>query len=279
MLSGDDAGSYVDVSFSSSDAGDDAEELVCSPGASRCVDMYSLETCASDGIGWLAATDCGDGMVCSGSTCIQASCAPAIVFLTDRSSSMEDNWDQVRSSVASVIAQHPSYLYGLVAFPNASDACDTSSDWARVSVATSNGETIDDWFADNPDTYRSTPLVAVLEWIVDNTDEVWGDAGTAKYLVVISDGNDSCACSDSGSSDSDCVTSALAEATSSLNEAGVLTYVIGFHFSGEPEELNTIAENGGTAWTSYVEAGSEEELTDAFGFLLDDFKLCVNTGI
>ena len=42
----------------------------------------------------------------------------------------------------------------------------------------------------------------------------------------------------------------------------------------ESEQLQAIAANGGTTYTDYIPAGTEEELASAFTTIVADWKLC-----
>jgi hypothetical protein len=250
--------------------------LACEPGASECVDLDTVLACESDGSGWRDPEPCPDGMICPGSRCVDVACVPAVVFLTDRSSSMSANWPLVWSSVAAITGQHPDLLYGLVPFPGSGGECTTGAGQG-VGVSAGNAAVLDDWFDGHPATYRSTPLLATVQWLAAHVDDVWGRAKANGYLVVVSDGADSCACDTySGTAQTDCVVSGLETAAGGLLDQGIRTYVIGYNYSDDPAELNALAENGGTPWTAYVPAGDEAALVDAFGLLLADLKLCLD---
>ena len=60
-----------------------------------------------------------------------------------------------------------------------------------------------------------------------------------------------------------------------MSPGQVRTFVIGYAYSGPDIELNVIAENGGTDTTEWIYAGSETTLTNAFGNVIDDMKLCL----
>ena len=205
------------------------------------------------------------------------------MFLIDGSSSMGSEFPNVRRSVASVISANPEVAFGLSMFP-VGLGCSIGDgtpglfqppvNWPHVPVTLNASSPIDSWFASNDAAGGATPLISAMEWFADNAPAVWGDAIGGAYLVVMTEGADTCRCDQQDPDRSGCLVDGLSAATRALAAAGVKTYVIGYQYGEEPEALNAIAQNGGTTFTEFVYAGNESSLTSAFESIVADAKLC-----
>ena len=110
-----------------------------------------------------------------------------------------------------------------------------------------------------------------MEWFAQNSDQIW-NGEEAGYLVVVSDGEDTCTGGDHCGNH--CVAEYLAVHARALARDNVKTYVIGYNYSGSPIELNAIAANGGTSFTEYVYAGGEDMLAGVFEEFIREIKEC-----
>ena len=239
---------------------------VCEPGAQRCATSFSVETCDIHGSAWLdAKVACDEAYVCQEGQCVYRPCLDNVLFVVDRSGSMEGTkWAQARQAVVQVVSDNPSSLFGLKAFPTSGCAVSQSADIPIASTQGEVAEVFGAWFDAN-DPSGSTPLVAVMERIASAPERFFGVYGGA--IIVLSDGGESCYDSD--------VQERLAQATSALFSAhDISTYVIGFDSKVAPQQLNTIAYFGGTSMSSYIPVSQTDSLADAFQGILDDFKLC-----
>lgn len=254
--------------------------MACNPGAKQCAGGASIQSCVTDGSAWAQPEACPEGHQCEGSFCVSPDCFPGVMFLVDRSTSMGKHWQNVRQSTLDVIANNPGIKFGLSAFPSDDGffaGCSTGSNWPHVAIQEDAGPVLDDWWATH-DVNGATPLRSAVRWMSENVDQVWGPTSDAGFLIVLSDGEDKCACSiyeNDPDKRSECVAEELVEYTQDLLDQGIRTYVIGYNYFGNPIELNAIAENGGTDQSEFIFAGSEETLTNVFNQLLGDIKNCL----
>jgi len=255
-------------------------EKVCDRGDRRCIDGQTVQFCAPDQTQWLDPQACGDAQTCVNNACVGAQCYPGVMLLVDRSSSMHTAWSNVRNSIDTVVQANPSVRFGLTVFPSDSDpddgffgslsGCVTGYDWPNLGLSPNPGSSFRDFF-DNNDVKGATPLVRALEHVAVNIRDFWPE-GQGGYLVVLSDGADTCTGNDR--CNSQCVANELATYTRYLREQNVKTYVIGYNYTDDPIELNAIAQNGGTNFNEYVYAGGEDLLTGVFQEFLLEIKEC-----
>lgn len=255
-------------------------EKVCDRGDRRCVDGATVQFCKPDQTGWLDPQPCGDAQACVENACVGAECYPGVMFLVDRSTSMGNSWTNVRNSIDTVVQANPSVRFGLTVFPSDADpadglfgslsGCPTGYDWPNISLQTNPGSTFTDFFNNNG-VKGATPLASALEHVAMNVRDYWPE-GQGGYLVVLSDGADTCTGGDNCSSA--CVATKLATSARALREQNVKTYVIGYNYTDDPIELNAIAQNGGTSFNEYVFAGGESLLTGVFQEFLLEIKEC-----
>jgi len=96
-------------------------------------------------------------------------------------------------------------------------------------------------------------------------------------VILLSDGADTCAyplMTDLDQREA-LIVADLEKATQALwNDKGIKTYVVAYNYEGNPEQLVTIAKNGGTGKTTYTAAGNEQELMSALVSIAQDLKLC-----
>ena len=255
-------------------------EKVCDRGDRRCIDGETVQFCAPDQTQWLEPQACGESQTCVNNACVGAECYPGVMLLVDRSSSMNQSWTNVRNSIDSVIESNPSVRFGLTVFPSDADpadgffgslsGCVTGYDWPNLGLAPNPGNQFRDFFDENG-VKGATPLVSAMEHIALNIGDFWPE-GQGGYLVVLSDGADTCTGGDR--CNSQCVATELADYTRFLRDRNVKTYVIGYNYTDDPIELNAIAQNGGTSFNEYVYAGGESLLTGVFQEFLLEIKEC-----
>lgn len=175
-----------------------------------------------------------------------------VTLLVDASASMSAKWAQVRSSVVEVAATNPTAQFGLTFFPT-NAGCKTTTEPA-VPVGLHEPESLGQWFDSHPPV-GGTPLASAMNDMVLGAAANFGNYGGA--IVLLSDGENACG---DGWSDA----SMAAEAAEALHrDFGVRTFVIGFGFRGNEQQLEAIAAKGGTGLTTFVPAGDEEALYDA----------------
>lgn len=244
------------------------EPVTCKPHKSECVGPASYRYCLASGTGFQQETStCASGQLCVDGQCVFAPCIPTVMLLVDASASMAAKWPQVRSSVVDLVEVNPKALFGLTFFPtNAGCKTTTTPD---VPVGPNAPETLGSWFDSHP-AIGGTPLASAMNDMVLGAEANFGHYGGA--LVLLSDGEN--ACGDDDWSDD---TGAAAAARSLYQDFGVRTYVIGFGFKGNEQQLEAIAAQGGTGMSTFVKAGDEQALANALGAVIDDFKSCIST--
>jgi hypothetical protein len=121
-----------------------------------------------------------------------------------------------------------------------------------------------------------SPVVGVLESIGAAPGKL-ADPGVIGAVVLLSDGGDNC----SGAAQTEMV-SRLGAAAKKLHDVGVETFAIRYGSAAgqtpeQAEQLNAIANNGGTASAgslAYIDAKSETELTSALAAISDRLATC-----
>jgi Mg-chelatase subunit ChlD len=207
------------------------------------------------------------------------------MFVVDRSTSMARHWDTVQRSIDRVVVDNPEVRFGFSGFPSRVgifEACTVGESWPHVPIQRDGGRAIRDWFAAN-DVAGATPLLNAMQWLADHVDALWGPQpaeGVRGWLVVLSDGQDTCDC-DNFEEDPDVVEACNREVSADmagrarrLREQGIRTYVIGYTFGEDPLQIDSIAQEGGTGLMEHIAAGNEATLDNAFAQIVDDVKDC-----
>lgn len=265
----------------------------CEPYMQRCAGTAGdREVCNADASGWGPTGACGPEEYCDDGRCLVRGCLPSVMFAFDGSSSMTSEFTTIQASINRITSANPDVAFGLSMFPTALGCTvggdgtglfggGTVIDWPHVPISPSGAEQINEWFSNNDASAGATPLIATLEWFADNVTEVWGAFPENGHLVIMSEGADTCrsACEQddrdfSGEERVQCLTDYLGDATRRLRDQGVKVYVIGYLFSEDPRILNSIAENGGTPFTEFIYAGSEDSLFAAFESVIGNAKIC-----
>ncbi len=189
-----------------------------------------------------------------------------IMLLQDISSSMNEHvdgatkWEIAQSALTTMMAQYGDTVeFGLDFFPIDTD-CGVGTTVAQ-DAAPDNGGNLAQVLA-NTDLNRTTPLLhAMANFLNPAYARAFTADGADPYLVVVSDGEDTCGGESQfgGGSTAD----ALANVTSRLLAAGIRTFVIGFGDQVDPKQLNAIAAAGGTQFTTYFDAQNEQQLNGA----------------
>jgi len=89
---------------------------------------------------------------------------------------------------------------------------------------------------------------------------------TSDYILLIADGEDSCTSPTSAQ---------IAATTSELVALGIRVMVIGFNVNMSSEQLDAIAANGGTTFTTYLNASDEASLFIALNTMGATIAQCV----
>jgi hypothetical protein len=188
-----------------------------------------------------------------------------MMILQDLSSSMNDNnkWGQAQSALTNLLTRYENAIhFGLDVFPSGGE-CIVSD--PLVMDCGVNGAVDIISLLPSLSPLRSTPLHLALSNFADPTYAPdFSAPDMERYLLLVSDGGDTCGTTGNGSSAS---AAELSDVARSLREAqGIQTIVIGFGLgNGQYEDgtaLNAIAVAGGVL-NEYIEVQDEAELTAA----------------
>jgi hypothetical protein len=194
-----------------------------------------------------------------------------VLLLMDHSSSMAGgNWDIARSAVNTLLATFAdtSLQFGLDTLPDPSGAACAVSEPIPVDCGPGTETAIGDALAGMA-TFYSTPLYSALNsYLVPSYAPGCAEDGYNHYIILIADGEDSC---------SSPTPAQIIEATTALVGIGIKIIVVGFNVNMSSEQLNNIAANGGTTFTTYLNASDEPTLVDALNSIGTAIVDCVFT--
>ena len=219
----------------------------------------------------------------------------SIMLLLDRSSSMSSKepsrWSQAVNSLTTLLSSwsNPYVSFGLDYFPDGSDLRKADGKIAECGVkapvqidcAPSNELAIINHLVATlppPSQGYMTPMWCALNNFKNPAYAPGCNVGeTEPYVVLISDGSDTCGmdchcmdtpdtCGDSNYGASDLELSTIATA---LCANGVKTFVISFGGGAEYKKLNAITQSGCTELTRYLDAADGDALLAAFDTILD----------
>jgi hypothetical protein len=215
-------------------------------------------------------TDGDTDTVCDEQDIVISQDEARVLLLMDHSSSMAgENWDVARAAVYEILDTYAdsTLQFGLDTLPDPSGASCAVSEPIAVDCGPDTAIEISDTLG-GMGTFYSTPLNAALNSYLD-TDYAPGcsDPGYNRYIVLIADGEDSCGGSLSG----------IVTATTALVDMGIKVIVIGFNVNMSSEQLNAIASNGGTTFTTYLNANDLSSLVAALNTIGTSIISCVFT--
>ncbi len=200
-----------------------------------------------------------------------------LMILQDISGSMADynpsKWEQAKQALTAMLNNYDQELeFGFDVFPNngsnSADSCGVSEP-VIVDSAKNNAQNIIGRFA-NIEPEGNTPLLASMRnFLYDTYAASFLNDDATSYLLVVSDGDDTCA-GFFGASQAQ-----LRTVTENLLNYGVKTFVIGFGDGATPAKLNAIAKAGGTGITSFINAMNQQELEDALNMIGSSVVSCV----
>jgi hypothetical protein len=194
-----------------------------------------------------------------------------VLILQDHSSSMAGgNWDIARNAIYSLLTtfEDTSLEFGLDTFPDPT----VSGCYVDAPVVIDCGPDTETAIADALEGMTTVSMTPLYDALNNFTDPDYAPGCTAtpynKYILLIADGEDSC----SSPSVSDFVS-----LTSLLVELDIKVIVVGFNVVYVAETLNAIAANGGTTFTTYLNASDEPTLTAALATIGTSIIDCVFT--
>jgi len=211
-----------------------------------------------------------------------------LMILLDMSYSMVDpdvadptNWSYARPALVSLLTnwKGSQIEFGLDTFPDSFgifEPCSVTNP-IKINAGPGNEQDIIDYLNSTTPNGGGTPLYCGMANFLDSGYAAgFPDAGVESYLVVVSDGADNCGVNCGMFSVAN--PSQFAQLTQDLLADGIKSIAIGFGAgvnSTAQNQLNAIAQNGGTPFTTYFYAELQEELEDAFELIAGEVISCV----
>jgi hypothetical protein len=193
-----------------------------------------------------------------------------VMILMDHSSSMAgENWNIARNAVYNLMETFAatSLEFGLDTLPDATDFdCGVAAP-VIIDCGPDHQTAITEALTGIEPTY-STPLYDAMYNFVD-PDYAPGCTAVPndKYILLLADGEEYC--------NSALLISDFVSMTSLLVELGVKVIVVGFNVVVDSEQLNAIAANGGTEFTTYLNASDEASLNEALTTIGTSIVSCI----
>jgi hypothetical protein len=255
---------------------DCGQEEICQNGV--CVPNEPGGPCESD-LNCMAGEFCDAGscvpqagssegeMGCGGEVYQATAVPPNVLIVLDRSGSMDDHldgeqgtkWEVAQDAIAQVVTEYGAQVrFGLALYPGLDPACDEGSGCDAGDVFVDLGEDtakeITDVLGLVETCSLGTPTAEALEGLQDYPG--LEDLERPNFILLVTDGKSSCDAPVP-------MVYALREETPEIK-----TFVVGFGDGADPEELNSMAEAGGTALegdAKYYQADDAQALVDSFG--------------
>jgi von Willebrand factor type A domain len=200
-----------------------------------------------------------------------------IMILLDSSSSMHDQlgcdyddtwcngptkWEVAKPALEKMINDYGMEIdFGLDTFPRDHECTVGTS--VLYDVSNDHGAAILTYLQSHKSP-GSTPIYLGLKNFVDTTyAPVFSGPGANRYLVLVSDGQDTCGKNGISGTFSSTIKSDLTQVTQDVLGTGVLTFVIGFGDGVSQGQLNAVAGAGGTGLTTFFEAEDQATLDAA----------------
>lgn len=241
----------------------------CVSGAPDCIDAMTFDQCLEDGSSWAGVPEnCSDGEVCNFGACVSEDCQANIMFLVDRSGSMQgEKWGAVLESIGEVIHGNRSFRYGVRFFPPTDGPIEKGPPGPHLALGVLNSYSIllnlfTDWYPEG-----NTPLTTMLDRIVQHTGNFF--EGNPGALILLTDGEPGC-----WPSAAICDANLISATESLWYDSGIRTYPIGFAFGGDTSFLDTIAQHGGTGLESHLAAEDAAALTEALEAIVHELDEC-----
>jgi len=241
----------------------------CDPGqfcdAGACAPNEAGGPCTTDA-NCAAGDQCFDGICgCQGDVYSAESVPPNVLVVLDRSGSMNSSagggqgtkWNIAKGAIATLTEAYDGQIrFGLMLYPGTNQAGNNGQQCGAgvvfIDPALDNADAIVDFLDDAGTTTYGTPTAEALEALVDYPG--LEDAGRQNFVVLITDGQSSCG-------------DPVPEVTALAGESPAIpTFVIGFGGGVDPDELDDMADAGGTALSGehgYYVANDAESLGQA----------------
>lgn len=207
-----------------------------------------------------------DGDVCHDDAADLTNVATRVLLLEDKSGSMDsDNkWEYAVEAISSMVTQFDTSIeFGLDLFSiddGEGESCEVGESVIFDVAPGNSGPILNELAARGPG--HATPLLAGMQnFLKANYAPVFQDGQAQSYLVIVSDGKDTCGLDGIYKNDDSATSEQLAGVTAELlNAHNIKTIVIGFGDGIDPDQLNAIARQGGTPFTEYLDAADGDEL-------------------
>lgn len=214
-------------------------------------------------------------MACGGEVYEATAIAPNVLIVLDRSGSMEDElgkqgskWEIAQEALGTVVTTHDGNVrFGLALYPGLDPDCDKGMGCAPgaifVDVGPATGKSIIEVLSDAKTCDLGTPTAEELEVLQDYPGLEALDR--PNFVLLVTDGQSTCA-------DPVEMVAALRAQVPPID-----TFVVGFGGDVDPDELNHMAEAGGTALMGdpkYYQADDAQALVDAFDEIAGSVLSC-----
>jgi hypothetical protein len=201
-----------------------------------------------------------------------------VLIVLDRSGSMLDEidgrtkWEIALEAIAAVLAARGDGIrFGLMVYPGLDQSCDSGMDCGdgmfAIEPAEGTADAINGFLAGASTCSFGTPTAEALTQVIDYAP--LADTTRGNYVLLITDGQSTCE-------------DPLPIATMLAAESPpVQTFVVGFGDGVDPDELNGLATNGGTAIAggppSYYQADDAAALSSALSAIAGSVLSCSYT--
>ncbi len=210
-----------------------------------------------------------------------------LMILQDVSKSMNvnDKWTQAKTALSDMLTNFASseIEFGFDSFPNIGDNKCKVSDPVKYDCGLIGATDLAANLQTLPDPTSSTPLCQAMENFNPSVTPGYADLFTASdadsYLLLVSDGDDwQCGCDpapDGGIIPLDAgIIDQLGDTAAELIGQGIRTFVIGFGTGSSSDQLNSIAQNGGTGSSTYIVADDQTALQTALNSIAGSVVSC-----
>ncbi len=194
-------------------------------------------------------------------------------MVTDEDGNPVEKWNQAKAALTNMVNDFEKDVdFGLDIFPDGSgfDNCGVSNP-VLADCADENAQTIIDHLNGiSPD--GATPLRDGMQNFTNtNYAPSFTSVDANSYLLIVSDGQDTC-----GGIFNPVTPQVLGTLTARLlNDHDIKSFVIGFGDGVDPDQLNAIAENGGTDFNTYLIAEDQASLEAALESIVDTLISCI----
>ncbi len=193
-----------------------------------------------------------------------------VMLVVDRSLSMNDSnkWNQAVSAVESMVTSYQDQiefgldLFGIGIGTNNSTLCSVG-DISLEDVAMNNASRIMSVMSAH-EPGGATPLYLEMKnFLNDDYAPTFLNNVSTSYMVIVSDGRDTCGSNGVFNQNRGASNQQLGDMTGQLlDEQQIKTIAIGFGEGTYPDQLNSIAQNGGTEFDTYLNASNGTELNE-----------------